>query len=177
MTQPYVGEIRLFPYVRGAPSDWQICDGSLLQISQYETLYTLLGTTYGGDGQTTFAVPDLRGRVAVHQGTGNGLSTYPLGQVAGSEQVTLTSQQMPQHTHFVLASTQAATQTAPANNILAAAFTNDAFYAVNLGGATTQNLIGTTVGMDGNNLPHENCAPTLALNYCIALYGIYPTQS
>lgn len=177
MTQPYVGQITLFPYARGAPTDWHVCDGSLLSIAQYDTLFTLLGTTYGGDGQTTFGLPDLRGRVPIHQGQGTGLANYVLGQSAGTEQVTLTTQQMPQHSHFVLASTQTATQTSPANNIPAAAFPNDGFYAVNLSGATSQNLIASTVGMDGNNLPHENCAPTLALNYCISLYGIFPSQN
>jgi microcystin-dependent protein len=177
MSEPYVGEIRLYPYPRGAPQGWHNCDGSLLAISEYEVLFTLLGTAYGGDGMTSFALPDLRGRVPIHQGTGPGLSTYILGEVSGSETVTLSINQMPRHIHMVMASTQAASTSSPSNVLLAAAFPNDGFYASTVTGATSANLIASAVGPDGNNQPHENCAPTLTLNYCIALYGIYPSQS
>jgi microcystin-dependent protein len=177
MSEPYVGEIRLYPYSRGAPQGWHICDGSLLSIAEYEVLYTLIGTAYGGDGITSFALPDLRGRVPIHQGTGPGLSTYVVGQISGTETVTLSTGQMPQHVHLVMASMQPASSSSPANVVPAAAFPNDGFYASTVTGATSANLIGSTIAPDGNTQPHENCAPTLTLNYCIALYGIYPSQS
>ena len=102
MSTPYIGEIRMFSFgTRGAPNGWQACDGSLLPISQYDALFALIGTTYGGDGQTTFGVPDLRGRVPMHQGTGPGLSTYVIGQKAGTETVTVLATQMPAHTHSI----------------------------------------------------------------------------
>jgi microcystin-dependent protein len=179
MTQPYIGEIRLFPYNRGAPRNWHLCDGTLLAISQYDTLFTLLGTTYGGDGQTTFGLPDLRGRIPIHEGTGVGLSTYALGQMAGTEAVTLTSLQMPQHNHFVVASTAAGTSASPTGNI-PATLANEPFYvdmSTGGGGGTPYLLPPTTIGMSGGNLPHENTAPTLTLNYCIALFGIWPSQN
>lgn len=176
MSQPYVGEIRLFPYTRGAPLEWQLCDGTLLSIAQYETLYTLLGTTYGGDGITSFAVPDLRGRVPIHEGTGLGLSTYVLGEVGGTENVTLLTPQMPQHNHFVMAGTQAAGSSSPTGNVPAAAYPNDGMYTPSTTGATAATLIPTTIGQTGGTQPHDNCAPTLTLNYCIALYGIFPSQ-
>ena len=110
MAEPYLGEIRMFAFgTRGAPIGWQACDGSLLPISQNDALFALIGTTYGGDGQTTFAVPDLRGRVPVHQGTGPGLSTYVIGQRAGTETVTVLSTQMPAHTHTLVATSAAST--------------------------------------------------------------------
>lgn len=176
MSDPYVGEIRLFPYGRGAPVNWHVCDGTLLPISQYEVLYTLLGTSYGGDGQTTFGLPDLRGRVPIHNGTGTGLSTYVLGQQAGTETVTLTPNQMASHFHNILASGATGNSTSPANNVLATA-ANEPFYATVTPGLSTYQFPASTIGTTGSTLPHENTAPTLALNYCIALFGIYPSQS
>jgi microcystin-dependent protein len=174
MSQPFIGEIRLMPYPRGAPTDWQLCDGSLLPIAQYEALYTLLGTTYGGDGQNTFGVPDMRGRVPIHQGTGMGLSTYALGQVSGSETVTLTTQQMPAHIHLELASTANGDSANPASS-LPASIPKEAVYSDGTGSPYA--LPANTIGMTGSNLPHDNCGPTLTLNYCIALFGIFPQQS
>ena len=105
MSTPYIGEIRMFGFgTRGAPNGWQGCDGSLLPISEYDALFALIGTTYGGDGQVTFGVPDLRGRLPIHQGTGPGLSTYVIGQKAGTETVTVLPTQMPAHTHPILVS-------------------------------------------------------------------------
>jgi microcystin-dependent protein len=128
MTTPYVGEIRMFGFSR-TPTGWLACDGSVLPISQYETLYTLIGTAYGGDGQSTFALPDLRGRVPIHQGTGRNLTPRTLGQIGGTEQVVLTSGQIPSHSHIVLASTQAATTGTPASTVaLASGASTDQIY-------------------------------------------------
>lgn len=177
MSNQYVGEIRLFPYMRGAPDSWQLCDGSLLQIAENEVLYTVIGTTYGGDGQSTFAVPDLRGRVPIHQGTGLGLSTYTLGQTGGTEEVTLTTNQMASHFHMIMASTAAGTSGSPANNI-PATVAGEPFYTPVVQGTTSPYpLPGNTIGIAGSSGGHENTAPTLTLNYCIALYGVFPSQS
>lgn len=178
MSECYVGEIRILPYARGAPSGWQICDGSLLSISDYEVLFQLVGTTYGGDGQTTFAVPDLRGRVPVHQGTGRGLSPRSLGLVSGDESVTLTLQQMSPHVHFMLASTDAGTSITPTNLVLAAVPTSvgEQFYTPSITGATAAQFPTSAVRPAGGNQPHDNTAPTLTLQYCIATLGIYPNQ-
>jgi len=177
MSEWYVGEIRILPYVRGAPSGWQICDGSLLSISNFEVLYQLLGTTYGGDGQTTFGVPDLRGRVPVHQGNGRGLTPRSPGQLSGDDAVTLTSQQMASHAHFLLASTDAGTSAAPAKFVLAALPSGgtEQFYAPTLEGATIAPFPTSTVAPAGGNQPHDNTAPTMTLQYCIATVGVYPT--
>lgn len=179
MSECYVGEIRLLPYVRGAPSGWQICDGSLLSIAEYEVLYTLIGTTYGGDGQQTFAVPDLRGRVPVHQGTGRGLSTRMLGELAGEESLTLISTQMGPHAHMPLASTSEATSNMPAGNVLAAvpAALNDTFYNSNTAQATPVLFPPTTLQLGGGSQAHDNTAPTQTLQYCIAWVGVFPTQA
>ena len=178
MSECYVGEIRLLPYQRGAPSGWQICDGTLLSIAEYEVLYTLLGTTYGGDGQNTFGVPDLRGRVPVHQGPGPGLTQRILGETAGEESVTLNSQQMGAHTHTPLASTAPATGSSPAGNVLAAvpAALNTAFYNPNPAESTPVAFPVTMLQPDGGSQAHDNTAPTLTLQYCIATMGIYPAQ-
>jgi microcystin-dependent protein len=175
MSEQYVGEIRLFPYGRGAPNGWQLCDGSLLPISQYEVLYTLIGTTYGGNGQSTFAVPDLRGRIPIHNGTGPGLSTYVTGQVAGTETVLLSTSQMASHFHILVASAAAGNSTAPAGNLLATVV-NEPFYATVDPGMSNYQFPPTTIGLDGGNLPHDNTAPTLTLNYCIATVGVFPSQ-
>jgi microcystin-dependent protein len=179
MSSCFVGEIRILPYPRGAPSGWQACDGSLLSISEYEVLYQLIGTTYGGDGQMTFAVPDLRGRVPLHQGTGRGLTPRVIGERAGDESVTLTTLQMGQHAHFMLASTAVGTSVAPANMVLAAVppAVGDAFYATSPGGAATVPFPPATVQIAGGSQPHDNTAPTLTVHYCIATNGVYPTQS
>jgi microcystin-dependent protein len=173
----YAGEIRILPYVRGAPSGWQICDGSLLPINDYEVLFQLVGTTYGGDGQTTFGVPDLRGRVPVHQGSGRGMTPRAPGEVGGYESVTLSAQQMASHAHVLLASTEIGSSVAPAKFVLAAVppSVNEQFYATSPAGATAVPFPPATVQLSGGNQPHDNTAPTLTLQYCIATAGIYPT--
>lgn len=174
MSTPYLGEVRLFPYTF-APVGWQACDGSLLDISTYEALYTLLGTTYGGNGVTTFGVPDLRGRVPVHQGQGTGLTARILGQVGGTEGVTLLSNQIPSHTHTFYATSSAAGSNAPGNTLQMGALGSDTMYTSEITGASISpgaNTISTTVG----NEPHDNLMPTLTGTYCIAVQGIWPSQ-
>ena len=170
----YVGEIRSVGF-NYAPPDWALCDGSLLKISDYEALYTLIGLTYGGDGQTTFGLPDLRGRVPVHMGTAGG-TTYPAGQIMGSESVTLQSQQVGSHAHALLTGTAANSGVPSASTVLAdvgAATVPSVFgAAANLTSLASQS-IGTNVGSQ----PHENRQPLLAINYIIATAGLYPTQN
>jgi len=178
MSECYIGEIRLLPYMRGAPSGWQICDGSLLPISQYETLYTLLGTVYGGDGQQTFGVPDLRSRVPIHQGSGRGLTPHSLGEISGTESVTLMTQQMGPHAHTPLASTLPATSNSPSGNVLAAvpAALNDTFYNTAVAQSSPVIFPPTTLQPGGGSQAHDNTAPTLTMQYCIATVGIWPAQ-
>lgn len=177
MSTPYIGEIRMFGFSRGAPNNWQTCDGSLLPISQYDALFSLIGTTYGGDGQTTFAVPDLRGRLPIHQGTGAGLGTYVIGQQSGSETVTVLPTQMPAHTHTLVATTGAASSLTPGNTLLPGTVSGDSFYASDVSGATLVAMSSMSSSMGGGSQPHENCMPTLPVQYCIATFGIYPSPT
>jgi microcystin-dependent protein len=172
--ESYVGEIRLFPY-NFAPLGWLDCDGQLLSIAQNETLYTLLGTTYGGDGVQTFGLPDLRGRVPLHNGALPGGSTYVQGQSAGSESVTLTSAQIPAHTHPTYATTSLADTNIPSLAVELGALSGDTMYT----SSPVQPLPinGQPVAATGGNQPHENRMPTLTLRFCISQYGIFPTQS
>ena len=172
MSNPYVGEIRLFAG-NFAPNGWALCQGQLVAIAENETLFNLIGTTYGGDGQETFALPDLRGRVPVHQGQGPGLSPRTLGHLGGTETVTLQPGQTPSHTHAARASTAAATLGAPGGNVLAA--TTAASYGP--GPASTAMAGGAIGSVWGNPQPHENMAPTLTVNYIISLYGIFPSPT
>lgn len=176
MSTPYLGEIRLFGFSR-MPIGWQTCDGSLLSIAEYDALFALLGTTYGGDGITTFAVPDLRGRVPIHQGQGPGLSPYVIGQKAGTENVTLVGTQMPTHTHTMLATTNAATSRTPGTTLLPGAISGDTLYASDVAGATPIGMAPASTSIVGGTQPHDNTMPTLTVQYCISLFGIFPTQS
>ncbi len=177
MSTPYVGEIRLlsFPF---APVGWMSCNGQLLPVSQYDALFSLLGTTYGGDGQTTFALPDLRGRVPVGFGQGPGLSLYALGETSGSETVTLLASQMPAHSHTFQATTTNAGSTAPASNLqLGTPAGGDTLYATDISGVSPDALSPTTLANNGGNLAHDNVMPTLTASFCIAVEGIYPSHS
>ena len=177
MTTPYLGEIRMFGFgSRGAPVGWQACDGSLLSIAEYEVLFALIGTIYGGDGQVTFAVPDLRGRLPIHQGQGPGMSNYVIGQRAGTETVTVLSAQMPAHTHWLVATTGAANAPTPGSGVLPGAISGETFYASDITGATVLPMSAQSTGVAGGSQPHENCMPTLAVQYCIATQGIFPSQ-
>jgi microcystin-dependent protein len=178
MSTPYIGEIRMFSFgTRGAPDGWQACDGSLLPISEFDALFALVGTTYGGDGQTTFGVPDLRGRLPIHQGTGPGLSTYVIGQRAGTETVTVLPTQMPAHTHTLALTSGAATALTPGNTLLPGAVSGDTFYASDIAGATALPMSAQSTSQAGGSQPHENCMPTLTVQYCMATQGIFPSQA
>lgn len=176
MSTPFLGEIRMFGFGR-TPTGWQACDGSLLAISEYDALFNLLGTTYGGDGQTTFAVPDLRGRLPLHQGQGPGLSNRVIGEIAGSETVTLTEQQMPTHTHSLNATTSAASTGTPGTALLPGTVSGDTFYVNTITGNTAVKMSPQMLSSGGGSQPHENLMPTLTVQYCIATAGIYPSQS
>lgn len=172
MAEPFIGEIRMFAGTF-APRSWAICNGDLLSVSQNTALFSLIGTIYGGDGRTTFGLPDLRSRLPLHYGEGPGLSNYQLGAKRGQETVTLVASELPSHTHALQASTLAATTNSPAGNVLAAsalnAYTSDA-PDLNFSG----NAISTSVGGGG---PHINIKPLLGLNFIIALFGIYPSRT
>jgi microcystin-dependent protein len=171
MASPYVGEIRMFGG-NFAPQGWALCNGQLLPISEYDSLFNLIGTTYGGDGQNTFALPDLQSRVTIHEGQGPGLSNYVLGQSGGVETVTLTTSQIPAHTHVPNAS-DAGQSDNPANNFWASS-NSGLPYDVAPGS------IGMNAGsiqLSGGSQPHENMIPFLVVNYIISLYGVYPTPN
>lgn len=182
MSQPFIGEIILFGG-NFAPRGWAFCNGQILSIAQNTALFSILGTTYGGNGQTTFALPDLRGRVPVSAGQGPGLSPYSLGQQSGSETVTLTVQQMPAHNHPVNADGTNGTAVSPAGGNLAQTATGTGKSAVTSNTYTTGapaapvQLNPTTIGPQGGSQPHNNLQPLLALNYIIALEGVYPSRN
>jgi len=170
MAEAYVGEVRLVGF-NFAPYGWALCQGQLMPISQYETLFNLIGTTYGGDGQQTFALPNLQGRIPLHQGTGSSGTPYVIGQISGTETVTLNINQYPSHNHqAVVNSATSGGSTAPNNRTLC-------------GGQTVYRNQAPDVAMNsamlssvGGSLPHENVQPFVALNWVISLYGVYPSQ-
>jgi microcystin-dependent protein len=154
-----------------SPAGWNFCDGTLLPISEYETLFQLIGTTYGGDGQSNFAVPDLRGRVPVHNGTGGG-QTFTLGEQAGVEAVTLTSSQIPQHTHPLQATTVLASAPDPANNLFAQTRSGTQYLE-----DTPALAMAPAIGPVGGSQPHENLQPFLCVSFIISLFGVFPSQT
>jgi microcystin-dependent protein len=172
MAQPYVGEIRMFAG-NFAPAGWRFCEGQLLPISENETLFQLIGTTYGGDGQSTFALPDLRGRLPIHQGQGTGLSNRVLAETGGAEEITLTVQQIPAHSHSMQASMNIATQSSPANNVLAQS-TLAQMYVADVADTT---LAPTSIGATGGSQPHTNFQPYLCVDFIISLFGIFPSPT
>jgi microcystin-dependent protein len=173
MAQPYVGEIRMFAGTF-APAGWMFCDGSQLAIAENETLFQLIGTTYGGDGQETFNLPDLRGRVPVHQGTNPATgTTFTLGEQGGGESVTLTVQQMPQHNHALTATTAVGTQPNPGGNLLANSQGPQPYIQENPDNSLSAQIL-TPVG---GSQPHENMQPYLGINFIISLFGIFPSQT
>lgn len=167
MAQPYIGEIRMFAG-NFAPAGWAFCEGQLLPISEYDTLFALFGTTYGGDGLETFALPDLRGRIPIHQGDG-----FVLGETGGVEDVTLTVQQMPAHAHPLLASTAIGSAASPEGHVLAASGSSNAYRP----GPASAALSSQSVGPIGGSQPHTNMQPYLCVDYIISLFGIYPTPA
>jgi microcystin-dependent protein len=168
MAQPYVGELRIFAG-NFAPAGWLFCDGQLLPISENETLFNLIGTSYGGDGQSTFALPDLRGRLPIHQGNG-----FVLAEAAGVEAVTLTVNQIPAHTHGLVASTNNATTVNAQGNILAQTPSHTPYIT---GFPANTPLNAGSVGPDGGSQPHDNFQPYLCLNFIISLFGVFPSQT
>ena len=176
MSDPYIGEIRMFGFPR-VPVGWQACDGSLLSIADYDALFTLLGTTYGGDGVTTFGVPDMRGRVPVEQGQGPGLSARVIGQRVGTETVTLSSGQLPLHSHLCTATTDAGTTATPGTMVVFGAIASDTMYTSDVTGLTAYQLASAAIGFQGGSQPHDNLMPTLSLPFCIATNGIFPSQA
>ena len=170
MSESYIGQLMLVGF-QYAPRGWLSCDGKLLSISQFSTLFSLLGTTYGGDGRTTFALPDLRGRVPLSFGSSPGTSFYAQGQVGGVEKVTLSQAQMPPHTHSVGASSDDATKKSPAGALPAT--TGSSTYTTGSPSATMGNMIGAA----GAGQPHDNLQPYLVLNWVICYMGIFPSRN
>jgi microcystin-dependent protein len=172
MSDPYIGEIRMFA---GSfpPSGWAFCDGQTIPISENDALFTLIGTTYGGDGQETFQLPDLQGRVPIHQGTGQGLGTYTIGEKAGVESVTLTTQQIPSHPHSWLASKGAGSSNTPQNNVTAAPPVAKLYRT----GTPSDAMSPKVIQPAGGSQPHENIQPYLTISFIISLFGVFPRQS
>ena len=179
MPTPYVGQIIMFAG-NFAPQGWALCQGQLLDITEFEVLFQVIGTTYGGDGQTTFALPDLRSRVSIGDGQGPGLSNYAIGQTVGTEGVVLIPAQLPSHTHAVAAISQPGSTNVPAGNAFLSALGGQAGSAAFQvpayapPGDQTQ-LNANTITMTGGGQPHSNLQPYQAVNYCIALYGVFPS--
>jgi microcystin-dependent protein len=167
MAQPYVGEIRMFAG-NFAPAGWMFCEGQLLPISENETLFQLIGTTYGGDGQSTFALPDLRGRIPLHFGNG-----FTLAETGGVEEVTLTVSQIPAHSHPLLATSTTATQQNVTSNVYAQSSLFNPYININPNVA----MASAAVGSVGGSQPHTNFQPYLCVDFIISLFGIFPSQT
>jgi len=166
MSDPYVGEIRMFAG-NFAPLGWAFCEGQLVSIAEQTVLFDLIGTTYGGDGQQTFALPDLRGRIPLHMGAGN-----PIGEMAGTESVTLLNSQMPAHAHVFEGSIDVATTRIPGGNVAAATIRN--IYAPP---GTVVTMSNTAIAATGGGQPHENRQPSLCVSFIISFFGIFPSQA
>jgi microcystin-dependent protein len=166
VSEPYVGEIRLVGF-NFAPNGWAFCNGALLAISEFDVLFNLIGTTYGGDGQNTFGLPNLQGRIAYHQGPG-----FVIGQIAGEESIALTSGQLPTHSHPAQATGNPGSTTTPAGNTWAS-WGDTPFGAA----GSNVTMSSQAISSVGGNLPHENRPPFLVLNYVISLFGIFPSPN
>jgi microcystin-dependent protein len=169
---PFIGEIRLFAGTY-APVQWSFCDGSKITVSQNQALFSLLTTIYGGDGSTYFNVPDLRGRLPIHQGQGTGLTARLLGQNGGSESIVLGVSDTPAHNHTLYGSSEIGTAASPAGAVLGSLGAG-AMYADNVSTAKKETMSSSMISYDGASLPHDNMMPCMAINYIIALQGIYP---
>jgi microcystin-dependent protein len=167
MAQPYVGEIRIFAG-NFAPAGWMFCEGQLLPISENETLFQLIGTTYGGDGENTFALPDLRGRIPLHQGNG-----VILAETGGAEEVTLTVNQIPAHSHPLQASTNVSQDTSPAGKTVG----QSGSALLYIQDTTDSNMSAQAIAPVGGSQPHTNFQPYLCVNFIISLFGIFPSQT
>ena len=167
MGQPFVGEIRMVGF-NFAPAGWELCDGRELAIAENETLFQLIGTTYGGDGESTFALPNLQSRVPIHQGNG-----FILAETGGAEDITLTVNQIPAHSHALLATTAVANQSSPANNVVAQSTAADLY----IEDTATAALAASSVLPVGGSQPHSNMQPFLCINYIISMFGIFPSPT
>lgn len=173
MGEPYVGEIRMFGG-NFAPVGWMFCQGQTLPISENEVLFQLIGTTYGGDGQETFNLPDLQGRAPMHMGQGPGITqNYVEGESAGVESVTLTTSQIPIHNHMLVGSTDIANSANPGNSILARSGQVNAF----INASPTNQMSPQSLSPDGGNQPHDNMQPYLCISFIISLFGVFPSQT
>lgn len=172
MSEPFVAEIRIVGF-NFAPSGWATCDGQILSIAQNTALFSLLGTTFGGNGQTNFALPNLQGRAPMHPGQGPGLSQHDLGEISGSESVTLIQTEIPAHNHNLNANNSAADRAVPAGAALAQTGSDRVYGPV----AQTTTLSPSALGITGGSQPHNNMQPYLAVNFVIAMEGIYPPRS
>ncbi len=173
---PFLGSLLLVPY-NFAPQGWALCNGQLLPISQNTALFSLLGTTYGGDGVTTFALPDLRGRVPISSGQGPGMQNYALGQSGGAETTTLSATQMPAHSHAVNTVSGAGSTSNPANQYLADSPGGTVTSGLYSSSTPNSKLNAAAIGMAGSGQPFDNRSPYLTLNWIIALQGVYPSRS
>jgi microcystin-dependent protein len=173
MSDQFVAEIRIFPF-NFPPTGWAFCDGQLMPISQNTALFALLGTTYGGDGKSTFALPNMQGNAPMQPGQGQGLSLRDLGEMSGTESITLLTSEMPLHSHSYLGSNEDSTQGSLTANVVNAKVVGGALYQSNLAGLGTMNVGALTPA--GGSLPHNNMQPYLTLNFCIALQGIFPQR-
>jgi microcystin-dependent protein len=174
MADPFVAEIRIFPF-NFAPRGWAWCDGQLLPLSQNTALFSLLGTTYGGNGKSNFALPDLQGRAPMHPGQGPGLSLHDLGEAGGSETVTLLESEIPAHTHTLRASNEEGTQGSVTSGIAIASSVGGSLYQTNTGTRVTMNP--QSLAPAGGDQPHNNMQPYLTCYFCIALQGVFPPRS
>lgn len=167
MAQPYVGEIRMFAG-NFAPAGWMFCEGQLLPISEYETLFNLIGTTFGGDGQSTFALPDMRGRIPIHQGSG-----FILAETGGAEEITLSVSQIPAHTHPLVASTNVSQDTNPAGKVLG----QSGSALLYIQDTADNGMSPQAISSRGGSQPHTNMQPYLCVDFIISLFGIFPSQT
>ena len=174
MAQPYVGEIRVFAG-NFAPAGWMFCEGQLLPIDQYETLFNLIGTTYGGDGKSNFALPDMQGNAPMHPGQGPGLSLHDLGETGGTDTVTLLESEMPSHNHGLMAEVTPSQLFAPSPTTALGRSVGGPAYQTSNAGLVQLNV--QAIAPSGGSQPHNNLMPYLTLNFCIALQGVYPPRT
>ena len=172
MSEPFIGEIRMFAG-NFAPRSWAFCDGQLLAISQNDALFSLLGTIYGGDGRTTFGLPDMRGRIPLHLGSGPGLTTRQIGRKAGEETVTVTASQVASHTHSYQASSDGGNETDPSGNVVC----NSSSIKMFIEDPPDVSMATTAIANTGGSQSHTNLMPFLCVHFIIALFGIYPSRN
>lgn len=176
MSNPFLAEIRIFPF-NFAPKGWAFCDGQILPLSQNTALFSLLGTTYGGDGKSNFALPNMQGNAPMHPGQGPGLSLHDLGETGGSDTVSLLESEIPSHSHPLNASPQSALLDAPGPNNALARTTPAQLYWQPAGAPAIVTMSDNTIAPAGGDQPHNNLMPYLTLNFCIALQGVFPPRT